>query len=143
LNFDDIKTSLGMNHLACQSADMALRMVAMYQCAYNVIRTLLQQSAQASGESLYRLSFKGTATLLSTTQAWMRPGTGPRRRVNHLALPETLIAGDPVPLRRARNEPRAIKRRHSPYPLLTAPRKIMVIIPHQKKYRKPLATALS
>jgi len=33
LNFDDLKTSLGMNHPACQSTGMALRLVAMYQCA--------------------------------------------------------------------------------------------------------------
>ena len=38
LNFDGIKTTLGMNHLACRSVDMALRMVNMYQCAYNLIR---------------------------------------------------------------------------------------------------------
>jgi hypothetical protein len=142
LNFDDIKTSLGMNHLACQSADMALRMVSMYQCAYNLIRGLMQQSAHASGQSHYRLSFKGTATLLSSAQKWL--SGGPRiRRVHLWALLEILIAGDPVPLRPGRNEPRAIKRRHSPYPLLTAPRKIMRTIPHQKHYRKSTSLALS
>jgi hypothetical protein len=143
LNFDDIKTSLGMNHLACQSADMALRMVAMYQCAYNLIRALMQQSAHASGQNLYRLSFKGTATLLSTTQAWLENGARPWRRVNLLDLLETLIAGDPVPLRPGRNQPRAIKRRPSTYPLLTKPRHKMKVIPHQKKYRKPLTFSLS
>ena len=142
LNFDDIKTSLGMNHLACQSADMALRMVSMYQCAYNLIRGLMQQSAHASGQSHYRLSFKGTANLLSSTQKWLSGGR--RRRRGHLrALLETLIAGDPVPLRPGRHEPRAIKRRHSQYPMLTAPRKIMTVIPHQKQYRKSKSPALS
>ena len=137
LNFDDIKTSLGMNHLACQSAEMALRMVTMYQCAYNLIRALMQQSAGASGQNLYRLSFKGTATLLSSTQQWLSGGRRPRP-ANLRALLETLIAGDPVPLRPGRNEPRAIKRRPSPYPLLTAPRHEMRTIPHQKRYRAPV-----
>ena len=36
-----------MNHLACQSTDMALRLVAMSQCADNLIRALMQQSAHA------------------------------------------------------------------------------------------------
>ena len=51
-NFDDLKTSLGMNHFACQSTDMALRLVTMDQCAYNLIRALMQQSAHAAGENL-------------------------------------------------------------------------------------------
>jgi hypothetical protein len=142
LNFDDIKTTLGMNHLACQSVEMALRMVRMYQCAYNLIRALMQQSAHASGQCLYRLSFKGTATLLSSMPLRV-PAAGHRRAgVNLLELLATLIAGDPVPLRPGRHEPRAIKRRHSPYPLLTAPRKLMKTIPHQKKYRKSTALTL-
>jgi hypothetical protein len=66
----------------------------------------MQQSAHASGQSLYRLSFKGTATLLSTTQSWMKTGERQRRRVNLFELLETLIAGDPVPLRPGRHEPR-------------------------------------
>ena len=86
LNFDDLKTSLGMNHLACQSTDMALRLVAMYQCAYNLIRALMQQSAHAGAVPLYRLSFKGTATLLAATQPWLRPGGRPCRRKDLLAL---------------------------------------------------------
>ena len=143
LNFDDLKTSLGMNHLACQSTDMALRLVAMYQCAYNLIRALMQQSAHAGAVPLYRLSFKGTATLLAATQPWLRPGGRPCRRPDLLALLQTLIAGDPVPRRAGRAEPRALKRRPSPYPLLTKPRPEMKVIPHQKKYRKPLAPALS
>jgi hypothetical protein len=143
LNFDDIKTSLGMNHLACQSVEMAVRMVTMYQCAYNLIRALMQQSAHASGQSLYRLSFKGTATLLSTAPFSRETCGRTRRAIDLRALLETLIAGDPVPLRPGRHEPRAIKRRPSTYPLLTAPRKIMKTIPHQKRYHKSSASALS
>ena len=133
LNFDDIKTALGMNHLACQSAEMALRMVSMYQCAYNLIRALMQQGARSVGADLYRMSFTGTARLLSSTQKWHR---SPQSRKTLQELLTTLIAGDPVPLRPGRSDPRAIKRRPSPYQLLTAPRKEMKTIPHRKKYRR-------
>jgi hypothetical protein len=143
LNFDDIKTSLGMHHLSCQSVDMALRMVAMYRCAYNLIRAHMQHSAHVSGQCLYRLSFKGTATLLSASTLWDKNRRRRRRTTDLLALLETLIAGDPVPLRPGRHEPRAIKRRPSTYPLLTAPRQIMKTIPHQKRYRKHSTPALS
>lgn len=70
---------------------MALRMVSMYQCAYNLIRGLMQQSAHASRQSPYRLSSKGTATLLSSTQKWLSGGRR-RRRGALWALLEPLIS---------------------------------------------------
>ena len=145
LNFDDIKTTLGMNHLACRSVDMALRMVNMYQCAYNLIRAQMQQAAASTGQSLCRMSFTAAARLQSRTGQWLN---GPRCRGSAGTvrdLLDALIAGDPVPLRPGRSEPRAIKRRPSTYPLLTTCRHHMKTIPHQKKYRsaKPALTALS
>ena len=73
LNFDDLKTSPGMNHLACQSTDMALRLVTMDQCAYNLIRALMQQSAHAGAVPLYRLSLR------EPPPSWppRSPGCGP------------------------------------------------------------------
>lgn len=103
----------------------------------------MQQSAHASGQSLYRLSFKGTAARLSTTPSGMETGRGQSGRLHLLDLLQTLITGDPVPRRPGRHAPRAIKRRHSHYPMLTAPRKIMMTIPHQKQYRKSTSFALS
>jgi len=103
----------------------------------------MQQSAHAGAIPLYRLSFKGTATLMAATQPWLKPCGRPCRRQDLPALLETLIAGDPVPLRPGRDQPRAIKRRPSPYPLLTKPRHAMKVIPHQKRYRKSAGHALS
>jgi hypothetical protein len=145
LNFDDIKTTLGMNHLACRSAQMALRMVNMYRCAYNLIRAQMQRTAAHSGQSLYRMSFTAAARLLSGTGQWLN---GPHRRTPAESVRELLnelIAGDPVPLRPGRSDPRAIKRRPSQYPLMTSYRNEMKVIPHQKKYRRPKSslTALS
>jgi hypothetical protein len=137
LNFDDIKTTLAMNHLRVQSAEMAVRMLAMYQCSYNLIRALMQQSAHAGGESLYRLSFKATATLLSMTPAWIAPAARRRPHPDVLALLQTLIAGDPVPWRPGRHEPRTIKRRPPPYQMLTAPRHLMKPVAHYGKHPKP------
>ena len=46
------------------------------------------------------------------------------------------LAGDLVPERPGRREPRAVKRRPKPYPVLTKPRNQFVEIPHRSKYRK-------
>jgi len=39
-----------------------------------------------------------------------------------------------------RREPRAVKRRPKPYPLLNKPRHQFVEIPHRNAYRKPAGT---
>ena len=140
LNFDDIQTALGMRHLACRSAEMALRMVNMHQCACNLIRAQMQRTAAHSWQRLHRMSFTAAARLLSGTGQWLN-GRHRRSRVHSVRkLLDELIVGDPVPLRPGRSEPRAIKRRASPYLLLTTHRHDMKIIPHQKRYHRPSQT---
>jgi hypothetical protein len=46
------------------------------------------------------------------------------------------LAGDLVPRRPGRSEPRAIKRRPKPYPLLNKPRRQFEEIPHRTRYWK-------
>jgi len=48
-----------------------------------------------------------------------------------------LLAEDLVPERPGRREPRALKRRLKPYPLLTSPRRRYKEILHQNCYRRP------
>jgi len=50
-----------------------------------------------------------------------------------------LLAGDLVLERPGRREPRAVKRRPKPYPLLTAPRcrRRYKEIPHRNRHRRP------
>ena len=47
-----------------------------------------------------------------------------------------VLASDLVPARPGRKEPRAVKRRPKPFPLLTKPRKLYKEIPHRSRYRK-------
>ena len=46
------------------------------------------------------------------------------------------LVRDQVPLRPGRSEPRAIKRRPKPFPLLNKPRRQFKEIPHRSRYRK-------
>jgi hypothetical protein len=47
-----------------------------------------------------------------------------------------IIAQDQVPDRPGRREPRAVKRRPKPYPLLNRPRRLFQEIPHRNRYWK-------
>ena len=47
-----------------------------------------------------------------------------------------VIVGDRIPDRPGRREPRAVKLRPKPYPLLNQPRRRFKEIAHRKRYRK-------
>jgi len=131
----DIKTTLGMEMLSCQSPAMARKEVLMHLIAYNMIRSLMWESATRAGVAPLRLSFKGA---LDTLRQW-RPlltlcGPAERKKIWERFL--SALGAHVVPHRPGRAEPRAIKTRPKNYPLLTKPRHEFVEIPHRSKYRK-------
>jgi Transposase DDE domain len=131
LNFDDLKTTLAMEHLACKSPAMIERSVWVFSCAYNLVRALMLEAAVRSGVTTWRLSFKGSGGALANWLGGMRGRTSQRRAQ---ALWESLleiVAQDIVPLRPHRHEPRVVKRRPKSYQLLTRPRHQMKTSPHR------------
>jgi hypothetical protein len=117
LDLRHIKTTLGMEMLSCKTPEMAQKEIWVYLLAYNLIRLLMAQAATLA-ECLPRtLSFKHTLQLWI---AWdQRAGTDRDEKLHGLFV---LIAEQRVGNRPGRVEPRAIKRRPKPYPLLTKPR---------------------
>lgn len=119
LDLRNIKTTLGMEVLSCKTPDMALKEIWVYLLAYNLIRLLMVQAALLGDLLPRQLSFKHTLQLCI---AW--------RQFNHedddekLGKLLILIAHKQVGNRQGRIEPRAVKRRPKPYPLLTKTRKI-------------------
>lgn len=131
-----LKTSMGMEALRCQTPAMVHRELEMYLVGYNFIRCLIAQSAALYDRPVERISFKGavdTVRQYSPLVAHARSRTKQSRLIQQLL--ETL-ALDPLPQRPGRREPRAVKRRPKPYPLLTESRHVFREIPHQSKYRK-------
>jgi hypothetical protein len=123
LFFRDIKTTLGLDVLRCESPDMIEKEIWMQALAYNMIRALMLEAALTHNVELDRLSFKGT---VDTLRQWT-PLFAPRMFSFKHARAELLriIAADQVPDRPNRCEPRARKRRPKPYQLLTKPRRQM------------------
>ena len=117
LDLRNIKTTLGMEILGCQTPDMAVKEIWVYLLAYNLIRLMMAQAALQSGLSPRQLSFK------HTVQVWL--AWAPHAYHGGIAHPNelfALIAQQTVGNRPGRIEPRALKRRRNTYPLLTQPR---------------------
>ena len=120
LDLRNIKTTLGMERLSCRTPAMAEKEIWVYLLAYNLIRLLMAQAALLADILPRQLSFKHTLQLWI---AWRQNGTGSYDE-RQLATLFILIAQQRVGNRPGRIEPRAIKRRPKPFPLLTKPRQI-------------------
>lgn len=120
LDLRNIKTTLGLEILSCKTPEMTEKEIWIYLLAYNLIRLMMAQSALLADRLPRELSFKHT---LQLWLAWNQRGMAADNDDTLTAL-FVLIAQQSVGKRPGRIEPRAIKRRPKPYPLLAKPRPI-------------------
>jgi hypothetical protein len=136
LSLRDLKTTLGMEQLRCKTPDMAEKELLAYLVAHNMVRCVMALAAVRHDIELERISFKGSLDAIRQFRnAIDRAPNGKLRRQLWDDLLRTL-ARDLMPLRPDRHEPRAVKRRPKPYPLLNKPRRKFVEISHRGKYWK-------
>lgn len=134
LCFRHIKTTMRMDVLRCKSPAMIRRELHMHMIAYNLIRTLMLQSALTYHTCLCRISFKGTCdTLRQWAPHLAMVTTTPALYRRMLRSMLQILATDVVPLRPNRSEPRAVKRRQKNYHLLTKPRHLMGNLPRRNR----------
>lgn len=134
--FRDIKSSMGMEVLRCQSPQMIRKELEMFFIAYNLIRSLMVRASREFEVDLQRLSFKGTVDSVrqfSVAIAQARSGRKQRELVGKLLQS---IAADRVPERPGRREPRAVKRRPKPCSWMTQPRHKFKDSHHRNRYWK-------
>ncbi|HET7158300.1 MAG TPA: IS4 family transposase, partial [Burkholderiales bacterium] len=131
LDLRNIKTTLGMERLSCQTPAMAIKEIWVYLLAYNLIRLMMAQAALLTHRLPRQLSFKHTVQIWS---AWTHHPNGIDHDDKLYGL-FVLIAQQQVGERPGRIEPRALKRRARPYPLLTKPRAIARA--HVRKHGHP------
>ena len=118
LDLRNIKTTLGMDVLSCQTPQMNEKEMWVHLLAYNVIRLLMTQAAIETGVHPRQLSFKHTVQMWV---AWTSQRFPHDPALHNHAL-FRLIAQLKVGNRPGRIEPRARKRRPKPYPWLKVPR---------------------
>jgi hypothetical protein len=132
----DLKTTLGMEQLQCQSPDLAEKELLVYLIGHNLIRCLMAEAVARYGADLERVSFKGTVDgarqySLALLQA--------RSRKMKEALWDDLLLNlvrDLVPDRPHRLEPRKLKRRPKNFGWLTQSRRKFKEAFHRNRYWK-------
>jgi hypothetical protein len=95
--------------------------VLVYLLAYNLIRLLIWGAKQIYHIDIQRVSFKGSVQHLSSLAPYLAIADQPDFVVLYGKL-IGMVAKEKVPDRPDRVEPRAVKRRPKPFPLMTKPR---------------------
>jgi DDE family transposase len=134
--FRDIKTSMGMEVLRCQSPKLVHKELEMFFIAYNLIRCLMAAASLRYDVGLGWLSFKGTVDSVRQFAGAIAQARSRKKQKQLWDKLLEVIAHDRLPDRSGRHEPRAVKRRPKPYPLLNRPRKKFKEIPHRNRYWK-------
>jgi hypothetical protein len=134
--FRDLKTSMGMEVLRCQSPQMIHKELEMFFIAYNLIRCLMVQASREHAVDLQRLSFKGTVDGVRQFSVALAQARSRKKQTQLMEALLQTIAADEVPERPGRREPRAVKRRPKPFPRLNKPRHKFKDVPHANRYWK-------
>ncbi len=123
LRFRDIKTTMGMEIFHVKSPEMANKTLEMMVIAYNLMRTMTQKAAREAGKPLVEMSFKGCLDTITSSQIIFAGPWWHVIKYEKMAIQVVQIcAGKQIDTRPFRQEPRALKRRPKPFPLLTSPR---------------------
>ena len=101
-----LKTTMGMDVLHCKTVEGVLKELWMYMLVYNLVRQVILDAAREQDVAPYRISFIDAVRWLCCTD-----------------VGQTLVILIVNPLRPGRVDPRVIKRRMKPYPLMTKPRR--------------------
>ena len=118
----DIKTTLQMDHLRCQSPAMLRREILMHLIGYNLIRCLMAEAAGIHHVDLELISFKGSVDTLRQFSLVIAQARSRRQQSQLISAMLAALAADPLPDRPHRIEPRSQKRRRKDYPYLIKPR---------------------
>jgi hypothetical protein len=124
VNLRHVKTTLKMEMLTAKTPEMVRKDIWAHFLAYNLLRSIMEQSAQKADYLRSRLSLQGTRQLLNQIRKLLATSTkAARQRLYRLLLKD--IATDLLPVRPYRQEPRVVKRRPKPFPRMTQPRDLL------------------
>ena len=134
LCFDDLKTTLQMEMLSCQSPQMVRTELDVHLIAYNLIRLVAAQAATAHHMSIECISFKGTLDALRQFSTAMSRARSKRKQMQLWNELLRTLADDELPHRPNRREPRAVKKQKNKYDRLNRPRHLFRDTPKRKAH---------
>lgn len=132
----DLKTTMGMEQLRCQTPDMAEKELLAHLVAHNLIRCVMAEAVATYHVELERVSFKGSLDALR--QYSNAIGQARNKKMRDQLWRDLLLnlARDLVPHRPDRLEPRALKRRPKNFGWLTKPRRMFRESLHRNRHWK-------
>jgi hypothetical protein len=116
-----------MEHLSCKNPENLKREIRMHFLVHNLVRRLMLEAARRHRVPLERVSFAGSLAAARRYSEALLQTRSKRQRQRLMEELFAVLAADLVPDRPGRREPRAMKRRPKPYPLLTC---------HRHKFRE-------
>ncbi len=135
LFFRDIKISMGMDVLRCQSPEMVRKEILMNFIAYNCVRRLMYEAAEQAKIPVRSVSFKGSLQAIRNWSPQLNRARLSKAEQNKMLKDlYGAVTGLPLQQRPGRSEPRCRKRRPKAYQLLTKPRHEMKEIAHRSRY---------
>jgi predicted amidophosphoribosyltransferase len=134
LSLRNIKITLQMDRLSCKNPENLEREIRMHFLVHNLVRRLMLEAARRYRVPLERVSFAGSLAAGRRFAEALLQARSKRHRQQLMDELFAVLAADLVPDRPGRREPRAVKRRPKPYPLLTKHRHRWREIPHQDRY---------
>ncbi|EAZ90686.1 IS4 family transposase [Crocosphaera chwakensis] len=124
VNLRNIKTTLGMDILTCQTPEMVRKEIYVYLLAYNFLRSIMYDAGDIFNHKPIRLSLQATRQHLNNfSTKWVYK---PRKGVKKIYKTMLKKIADSYEKRRVgRVEPRVRKRRPKAYPLMQEPRSVL------------------
>lgn len=121
LDLRSLKDVLQMDVLRGQTPGMVCKEVWGHLLAYNVVRSVMAAAAEGAGVPPWEVSFKGALQTFNAHWPYLLTARGETRQRLVRELVKA-VGAHRVGDRPGRYEPRAVKRRPKPHPLLTEPR---------------------
>lgn len=117
INLRSIKSVINMDFLSCKTPDMVRKEIAAHMLGYNIIRIIMAEACERHGANPNKTSFKGTLQLLNQFMPRILTVKASKKINVYNALLSQIVLNK-VGRRPGRVEPRAVKRRRKPFPML-------------------------
>lgn len=121
MDFRSLKTDLNMEMLRCKSPDMIEKEIAVRFIAYNLIRANIAESSTIHNKIARQVSFKSAVQILGAARGRFEHVRNKISKNAYAAIAKAIVS-TLIGKRKRPSQPRAVKRRPKPYPLLTVPR---------------------
>ena len=126
LTLRNIKSVMKMDMLSCKTPEMVRKEIGMHFLAYNLIRVIIAEAcAQTSLHPTHQISFKGTLQLLIQFMPhFLHSAVNKDNNLYKNFLKQ--VVKNKIGNRSGRMEPRVVKRRRKPFPLLHKQRSVEI-----------------